>query len=108
MGTLPLPLLLNLLSILIDSGEGRGVAVYGGGRPGGREKTDPYMRCYGLDVIKEKACFKEVDKELAPLLPWWAWLLIGIAAVALTLGLCWLCCWLTRSWLPYCRGGHGC
>ena len=87
-----LVLLLNLLSILIDSGEGRGVAVYGGGRPGGREKTDPYMRCYGLDVIKEKECFKEVDEEQAgPLgfLPWWAWLLIGIGGFTLTVALCW-------------------
>ena len=76
----------NLLSFLVDRGEAR--AVYSRGVYIG-EKTDPYMRCYGLDVIKEKECFKEVAEEQAGLLPWWAWLLIGIGGFTLTVALCW-------------------
>ena len=70
-----------------------------GGRIG---EGDFYWRCNGLEIgsLEEKECRKKIDEAWfnlpvdglqyqAPLLPWWAWLLIGMAAFTLTLGLCW-------------------
>ncbi len=81
-----LVLLLNILSILVDSGQGKGVAGRGAGSWSGEDigRSDKYMECHGLDVIKEKECIKKVDED------WFNWwLLIGPAAFALLLGLCW-------------------
>ena len=82
-------LVVNLLSILVESGQGKGVAGRAGGWSGediGR--SDMYMECHGLDIIEEKECKKKVDED------WFfggagKWLLIGPAAFALLLGLCW-------------------
>ena len=50
-------MLVSLLSILVDSGEGRGVAGRAGGWSG--EDIPRAVRCDGLDVIKKKECEKE-------------------------------------------------
>ncbi len=80
-----LVLLLNLLSIQVDSGEGRGVSVYSGHGGGGRGTTDnrgAHARCHDLrDIIERNACLRESEEEG---MTGGAWRLIGIAAVALT------------------------
>merc|ERR1711874_601883 len=82
--------------LLVVSVEGKGVAVYGGGRghnTGTTVYVDPYQRCYHLDDAEKEECVERVDAErkAGEAIPWWGWLSIAVVGTILALGLAGMC-----------------